>query len=286
MGTRGPQKILMLDITSRISASVEVFYGIRGTSACDMPVPEAARRIADAGFGVEVLIADRWDNRLLPSDETIEQVAEVGRGARLMTTHACVNTWAPDTLRTEIRIAARMGVSQMVIHPYLLGLDVEGHPPSADDARDLCKFALDNGVRLVLENLGMTGVTSLRRALDMVGTTPESTGMGLCIDVGHANRSCSRDGIRPEAFLKEFGDLIYEVHVDDNFGDKDLHLPPGRGSVDWPPVIDAIRELRGDAVVCLEIAWPDDPMRALVDSRDFLLSNAERRLLTGGGTHA
>lgn len=141
----------MLDISSRLAASVEVFYGIRGTAACDMPLPEAARRIADAGFGVEVLSAQAWDDRSLPTDETIEQLADVCRASKFMTTHARINTWAPEVLRQEIRIAARIGVHQMVVHPYVLGFDVEDCSPSADEVRGLCKFALDSGVRLVLD---------------------------------------------------------------------------------------------------------------------------------------
>jgi len=275
----------VLDIAFQLAASVEVFYGIRGTASCDMPIPEAARRIVETGFGVEVLIAERWGNRELPSDETIARVAEVARAAKFMTAHACINTWAPDTLRTEILIAARMGVSRMVIHPYVLGQDVEGHTHSVQDARDLCSFALDNGVMLVLENLGKTRITSMRRSVDMIGTEPEKTGMGICIDVGHAHRTCTTDGIRPEAYLKEFRDLILEVHVDDNLGTKDLHLPPGQGTIDWPPVIEAMRELRDDAIVCLEIAWPDAPMQALRESREFLLSTVNCELSTDGCSH-
>lgn len=275
----------MTNIASRLSASVEVFYGVRGTGDCDMPIPEAARRIVDAGFGVEVLIAEGWGNRELPSDETIAQVAEVGRKAKFMTAHACINTWAPDVLRTEILIAARMGVSRMVIHPYALGQDVEGHAHSVEDARALCSFAMDNGVMLVLENLGKTGIESMRRSVDMIGTEPEKTGLGICIDVGHAHRSCTTDDIRPEAYLKEFRDMILEVHVDDNLGDKDVHLPPGQGTMDWPPVVHAMRELREDAVICLEIAWPDAPMQALHESRAYLLSTVNCELSTERCSH-
>ena len=104
----------------------------------------------------------------------------------------------------------------------------------------MCRFALDNGVMLALENLGKTGIISMRRSLDMIGTEPEKTGMGICIDIGHAHRSCTADGIRPEAYLKEFRDLIIELHVHDNIGDKDLHRPPGEGTIDWGPVVEAI----------------------------------------------
>lgn len=262
----------MLSIASNICASVEVFYGVRNTSVCDMPITEAAQRIVDAGFGVEILVAQGWDDRRLPDEKLIDQMAAIAESANIITTHASVNTWAPDIIRQEIDITRRMGIGQMVIHPYILGLGVEGHQPSPEDARNLCKYARDNGVLLVLENLGGPGLPVLRAAIDMVGDDPEKTGLGICVDVGHANRSCTHDDIRPEVFLSELRDLIYEVHVDDNFGTKDLHLPPGHGSINWQPVVEEMVKLREDAVICLEIAWPSDPLNALSESKDFLLN--------------
>jgi len=262
----------VLDIESRISAALLVFYGVPGSGCPDMPLCETARQVADAGFGVEVFIGETWEKRPLPSDETIAQIAEACRAAKIISTHACVNRWDPETFRKEVLISATMGATQMVIHPYALGQDIEGLTPDTQAARDLCSFALDNGVLLVLENLGKTGITSLRQSLDMIGTEPKKTGLGICIDVGHAHRSCSTDCIRPEAFLSEFGDLIYELHVHDNIGDKDLHRPPGQGTIDWPPVVQAMCELRDDAVICLEMVAKDRPIQALHDSREFLLS--------------
>jgi sugar phosphate isomerase/epimerase len=264
----------LLDISKNLAASVEVFYGVRNSSVCDMPLAQAARKIVDAGYGVEILVAQGWDDRALPDDALIEQMAEIGKSARIITTHACVNTWAPDVLKQEIAITRRMGIKQMVIHPYVLGIGLDDHEPSACQARELCKFAGDNGVFLVLENLGKLALPALRCAIDMVGSDPVTTGLGICVDIGHAHRSCTDDGIRPEKFLSELGDLIYEVHVDDNFGHKDLHLPPGHGSVDWLPVVEEMLKLRDEAVICLEIAWPADPLNALKESHDFLIATA------------
>ncbi len=261
----------MLDIESRLIASVEIFYGVRGTACSNMPIVEAARKIVDAGFGVEILLADYWDVVKPPSEETINCLAEICRDAKLMTTHACLNAWSPDAFKEEVRLAARVGVSTMVVHPYVLGFGFDGFCPPDEDVKDLCKFALDNGMRLALENLGKTGINSMRHTLDVVGYDIQKSGLGVCIDVGHVNRSCKVDGIRPEAFLSEFKDIILEVHIDDNFGDDDLHLPPGYGNVDWPPVIDAMQNLRSDAVVCLEIAAPDHPLQTIFDARNFLL---------------
>jgi len=266
----------MLCLDKRISGSVEVFFvsdrgGVPDTSK---PMAGCVAKLLAAGFGAEFLLADYWNANSPVSDSTINEMAEICAGADLLTIHTCVFKWAPDELRKEILTAVRLGVKQIVIHPYALGLDIQGCNPSRTEVRDLCKYALDNGVRLAVENLGKTGIISIRRALDIVGSDPDTTGLGVCVDTGHAYRSCAIDGIPPIAFIEEFRDQIIELHIDDNFGDEDLHLPPGEGSIDWPPILDAISHLRPDTVICLEIRSNGDPIETIRASRDFLLATS------------
>jgi sugar phosphate isomerase/epimerase len=78
--------------------------------------------------------------------------------------------------------------------------------------------------------------------------------LGLHLDVGHANI-----GRRPEEpnrvaeLLDAFGDRLAHVHVHDNLGLDDLHLPLGAGSVDWPAVVHALRGAGYDETVTIEI---------------------------------
>ena len=73
------------------------------------------------------------------------------------------------------------------------------------------------------------------------------------LDVGHANIRPQGQPPRLPALLGAFGDRIAHVHVHDNKGRYDEHLPLGVGSVDWP---DAARRLRAtgyDATVTMEV---------------------------------
>lgn len=271
----------MLDISSRLSAALLAFYGIPGTGCPDIPMWETAMRVVEAGLGVEVLVAEGWENRQLPSDETVGRIAEAVKGAPMISTHAFVKRWNPEVLRKEVLVSQRIGATQMVIHPYVLGQNLEDHPFDAQAAKDECLFALDHGVTFALENLAATGIESMRRSLDVFGTDTKKTGLGICIDVGHAHREGSRTGITPVDYLREFRDVIIELHVHDNLGHKDLHQPPGTCAMDWPPIVQAMLDLPEKTVVCLEMIARERPIEALREAREFLLSHTNGRYVRG-----
>jgi sugar phosphate isomerase/epimerase len=60
--------------------------------------------------------------------------------------------------------------------------------------------------------------------------------MGMTLDVAHAHLQ----GETYE-FMRRFGDRIRHIHVSDNHGAGDLHLPVGDGSIDWGRVVSSAR---------------------------------------------
>jgi len=261
----------MLDIAKRISASVSVFHDPQRDYAPrrePCTIADCVRAILGFDFGIETWLSEH--NYAPLAEDAIQALAQLCRDAQIVSAHTSTLTWSPDGLHDEISLAARIGARILVVHPNTLGLEKQAEPPTALELRDTCSFARDSGVMLAFENSGRTGIEMVRRAIDLIGSDPGATGMGICIDTGHAHRSCTWEGIPVAAFLEEFRDLIVEVHVDDNFGAKDLHLPPGEGTLDWAGVIPAIRSLPQDAVVCLEITTEGDPLQALAAAREFL----------------
>lgn len=97
---------------------------------------------------------------------------------------------------------------------------------------------ISNGMILILENLfpGRTGNYSLGCTFDeikkIMSMVPEQ--VGLLLDLGHLNVSSHILGFDKfsflEKYLTEFGDTIYEVHLSENSGEADEHLPVGKES--------------------------------------------------------
>jgi sugar phosphate isomerase/epimerase len=72
--------------------------------------------------------------------------------------------------------------------------------------------------------------------------------IGVCFDCGHAHMM----GGIPEAFsiLKKH---ICSTHVHDNNKDKDSHLWPGNGSIDWKETMELLRTAPQTPPLLLEI---------------------------------
>ena len=51
-------------------------------------------------------------------------------------------------------------------------------------------------------------------------------------------------------FLKR---SVHHVHLHDNDGRSDLHLPPGAGTIDWAAVVLALKDAGYDGTITLEV---------------------------------
>lgn len=121
-----------------------------------------------------------------------------------------------------------------VLHP------LAGEPrASLETFRALVTEAAPTGVRIAVENLiGYEG----RRLADLLDLVP---GLGVNLDSAHA---CA-NGESPAELARFFTGRIFGVHLSDSDGGAaDLHLTPGRGIVDWPDLLAALRaaEYPGD----------------------------------------
>lgn len=143
------------------------------------------------------------------------------------------------TLRQAIAVARRFGARRVVVHP---GRDV----PCVDRSRELAWMVagievaaakLPEGMMLALETMGPASLGGpIEEMLAMMDRLPASR-VGVCLDTGHVNT-----GGDPAAGARAFGGRIASVHLHDNLGDRDAHDMVGRGTIDWPTCLAAIRD--------------------------------------------
>jgi hypothetical protein len=95
--------------------------------------------------------------------------------------------------------------------------------------------------------------------VDLVDSFKDES-LGMCIDTGHAHAS----GIYVPDFIRLAGKRLKCTHIDDNFADKDSHLPPFMGTVDWKGTMKALREIGYDGDFSFEIG----PQRTPFACRD------------------
>lgn len=74
--------------------------------------------------------------------------------------------------------------------------------------------------------------------------------LGFCLDTGHANLSIKYEG--PFLFFDAMKDKILTFHIQDNPGDRDLHLAPGYGIIDWKRFFKKMENIKFSNHVCIE----------------------------------
>jgi sugar phosphate isomerase/epimerase len=148
---------------------------------------------------------------------------------------------AMDELKRAIDVAEELPFSRMVLH---MGGSRETADPRKRDAafsslEHLVLHAHHAGVTLAVENTTseMGDPTYLRAFVEET----RLTGLRFNLDIGHAHLA---DGPAEERLEKSFApmrDLVASVHLHDNHGEKDEHLPPYDGTIDWSAAIPLLK---------------------------------------------
>ena len=74
--------------------------------------------------------------------------------------------------------------------------------------------------------------------------------IGVCLDIGHANYS----NIPVREWFEELGEWIGYMHLSDNHGQYDDHLPLGKGTIDWDEADRLWRGLDRDTFMTIEVS--------------------------------
>ena len=118
--------------------------------------------------------------------------------------------------------------------------NVEYFIPYGDKAR---KY----GVGIAIEN-GLSGFFHSAAELQELLSNLKDSAFGLCWDTGHANIT----GQDQPASVRALGDQLKCLHINDNHGQKDEHLLPFFGTVDFAPILAAIHSLNDPPILTFE----------------------------------
>lgn len=111
--------------------------------------------------------------------------------------------------------------------------------------RLFARKAGEMGAILALENVYEENPRAMKEVLEMMKGLP----VHQCLDTGHVN-AFSRTGLR--AWLRQMGPFIRQLHLHDNDGSGDEHLPIGAGNVDFGLVAGFIARAKVKPLVTLE----------------------------------
>ena len=130
-----------------------------------------------------------------------------------------------------IDICAELGIGPVTAHPGVIGpiqyWDKARVPKlTRQSLEDIASRAGDNSVLLALENMPDMRGTICRTAAEMEAML-QDLDIGMCLDIGHAHTN----GQIGE--MMKLQEKFINIHVHDNHGDRDAHLPLGEGDIDF-----------------------------------------------------
>jgi sugar phosphate isomerase/epimerase len=168
------------------------------------------------------------------------------------------------TLEAADQISARM----MTVH-------YQGIPPLFPPERcpewhlevlhPLCARAAEMGITILLENApGLPG--QIEHIAHILKAIPE---LAFHLDSGHTQVEGGVDMF--ETYLERFDRRLMHVHLSENDGSRDQHLPLGatpKVKIDWPARIARLKASGYDGTISLEVFAPERAY--LLQSRDLL----------------
>jgi sugar phosphate isomerase/epimerase len=156
----------------------------------------------------------------------------------------------------SLEAAVELGAEKVVLHPgYIDGLAVWVLEDAVALAMDsLARFsdrAAALGLTLCVENLfPRLGPYADPDDFEIILDTFPA--LKFVLDTGHAHIG-DATGHRVMDFANRFGDRLAHVHVSDNWGQADEHLPVGQGSVPFEAVTRTLASIGYDDTITLEI---------------------------------
>lgn len=249
----------------RLSLYTGLLSGLNGKYNSEI---ECVERLTRAGFryfsfGASYMIGngltyhDDWESKAYELRNQTEK-----RGGAFLQVHAPFtfseiksNSYYAEMTRRTFHTAKILGVEQIVIHGYFKPDWTIPYDREKDFRRCLdfylpfVDLANRLGIGIAVENFCDVRnrdifTTQVEEQIDFIKklNAPHVT---ACLDVGHSY------GIHGEKFLdkiRQLGGLISCTHIHDTFYDRDCHLPPFMGEINWQELMGTLRDIgyRGD----------------------------------------
>jgi sugar phosphate isomerase/epimerase len=236
-------------------------------------IDENAAGIArEYGLGIE--IADFcWAQRMdVGLEENLAAAMEKTRGTESLWFHAPFAEISPCAIDPKVRaltkerykasaaLASRLGIKRMVVHGgYIPHVYFPEHYVSESVRfwKEFLKEAPDDLV-IALENVMEPGPEMLVEIAEGVGDPR----LGLCLDIGHAN--CDISETPPLGWIAPEAKHLKHVHLHNNHGENDLHLPLGEGDIDCERIINEVLRLSPEATFTIENMDSIDSIKWLI----------------------
>jgi sugar phosphate isomerase/epimerase len=243
-------------------------------------VEENVERLANHGAeNIELMLdGEGWNDFHLRSGELARRLRGRGVGysvhvpvwdANLTSECARLRAAVLQSYRDSIAFAAAVDARHVVLHT---GTCADRHFSKAlareragEAMRELLRFNEDYGRLLLVENIGgpARSLFTQDEFIRFLDGFPDE--IGYVVDIGHAHIN----GWNFDTLFPALGKRLRALHIHDNDGSGDAHLPIGTGTIDWRKTLSAASAAADGLALVLEYNIGTD-LELLAEGKAFL----------------
>lgn len=240
----------------------------------DLPLEESLRRIAECGWRTVELAGIHWEPLLKhPNpDSELRRMRKLSSelGITIKQMHGvCYDVCGEKKAREsglEIAIktiewGAELGVESYVFHPGSRPWEQSEEAlrtvqeMNVEAISEMSEAGKKVGVKIALENVvdargGGRNFGSNPHELIWLAKNTDPENVGVCWDTGHAHLQ----GLKQAECIEYLSDFLIATHIADNDTSRDEHLLPYEGTIEWEPIIRALRKIDYEGLFNLEIS--------------------------------
>ncbi|HKZ45137.1 MAG TPA: sugar phosphate isomerase/epimerase [archaeon] len=158
--------------------------------------------------------------------------------------------------KKKIQVANILGIKRINFHTHATGMSPfhrKYHKQIMNNflrsMKELSNFIKKYDMMMILENAAERGeITDFDDYKYIITKIPE---VKVHLDVGHAFINGGMESIK--SFITTFGNRIEHIHLHDNHGEYDEHLPIGNGKIDFPKVVRMLKKIGYSKTITFEV---------------------------------
>jgi sugar phosphate isomerase/epimerase len=183
---------------------------------------------------------------------------------------------AMDEIKRAIEVAEHVPYRYLVQHVGISNeeFDERKFEAAMTSIEHLRAFAKPLGVKVLLENIP-NELSTPERLVELLQTS-HFDDVGVCFDVGHAH--IMGDVESAFTILKHY---IRSTHVHDNKKDKDAHLWPGEGNIDWAETMKLLGSAPNAPPLLLEIEGEGKTQNQVISGMSEAFNRLEQAVSAG-----
>lgn len=137
---------------------------------------------------------------------------------------------------------------------------------------EISDFAKEREVNVSVET-GSHGADYPGKPEELLQAVQDFEDVGITLDIGHAFLSAQDRVENGKEWISHLLDMyernLTNIHIHDNNGSSDEHLPPGQGSIDFYSVINELKDYYNGPLI-LELWEPPDPFEAASEGFEYI----------------